>query len=81
MFIARSFLSERVQMNAGWMGTRSLDRDRYWKRRRTNNDQPSTNPMLVKVYGCAVFGINATIVTAEVNVENGAFFQTRWPAG
>ena len=31
--------------------------------------------MLVKVYGCAVFGINATIVTAEVNVENGAFFQ------
>ncbi len=31
--------------------------------------------MLVKVYGSAVFGINATIVTAEVNVENGAFFQ------
>lgn len=30
--------------------------------------------MLVKVYGAAVFGINATIVTAEVNVENGAFF-------
>jgi hypothetical protein len=30
--------------------------------------------MLVKVYGSAVFGINATIVTAEVNVENGAFF-------
>ena len=28
LFIARSFLSERVQMNAGWMGTRSLDRDR-----------------------------------------------------
>ena len=24
LFIARSFLSERVQMNAGWMGTRSL---------------------------------------------------------
>jgi magnesium chelatase family protein len=31
--------------------------------------------MLVKVYGAAVFGINATIVTAEVNVETGAFFQ------
>ncbi len=31
--------------------------------------------MLVKVYGAAVFGIDATIVTAEVNVENGAFFQ------
>lgn len=31
--------------------------------------------MLVKVYGAAVFGINATIVTAEVNVEAGAFFQ------
>ena len=30
--------------------------------------------MLVKVFGSAVFGINATIVTAEVNVENGAFF-------
>ena len=30
--------------------------------------------MLVKVYGSAVFGINATIVTAEVNVEVGAFF-------
>ena len=30
--------------------------------------------MLVKVHGSAVFGINATIVTAEVNVENGAFF-------
>ena len=31
--------------------------------------------MLIKVYGAAVFGINATIVTAEVNVETGAFFQ------
>lgn len=30
--------------------------------------------MLVKVYGSAVFGINATIVVAEVNVEHGAFF-------
>ena len=30
--------------------------------------------MLVKVFGSAVFGIDATIVTAEVNVENGAFF-------
>jgi magnesium chelatase family protein len=30
--------------------------------------------MLVKVYGAAVFGINATIVTAEVNVEPGAYF-------
>ena len=30
--------------------------------------------MLVKVFGAAVFGINATIVTAEVNVEQGAFF-------
>jgi magnesium chelatase family protein len=31
--------------------------------------------MLVKVFGAAVFGINATIVTAEVNVEPGAYFQ------
>jgi magnesium chelatase family protein len=30
--------------------------------------------MLVKVYGAAVFGINATIVIAEVNVEPGAYF-------
>src|SRR5436190_10913553 len=30
--------------------------------------------MLVKVFGSAVFGINATIVVAEVNVEHGAFF-------
>jgi magnesium chelatase family protein len=30
--------------------------------------------MLVKVFGAAVHGINATIVTAEVNVEQGAFF-------
>ncbi|MDX9752233.1 MAG: magnesium chelatase domain-containing protein, partial [Flavobacteriales bacterium] len=30
--------------------------------------------MLVKVYGAAVFGVNATIVTAEVNVETGAYF-------
>ena len=30
--------------------------------------------MLVKVFGSAVFGINATIVVAEVNVEQGAFF-------
>ena len=31
--------------------------------------------MLVKVFGAAVFGINATVVTAEVNVEPGAYFQ------
>jgi hypothetical protein len=30
--------------------------------------------MLVKVYGAAVFGINATIVTAEVNVSAGTKF-------
>ncbi|MBK7385062.1 MAG: YifB family Mg chelatase-like AAA ATPase [Flavobacteriales bacterium] len=30
--------------------------------------------MLVKVFGSAVFGINATVVTVEVNVETGAFF-------
>ena len=37
--------------------------------------------MLVKVFGAAVFGINATIVTAEVNVEPGAYFFTGGPAG
>lgn len=30
--------------------------------------------MLVKTYGCAVYGINATKVTVEVNVGQGAFF-------
>ena len=30
--------------------------------------------MLVKVYGAAVFGVNATIVTAEVNVQPGLKF-------
>ncbi|MCC6938485.1 MAG: YifB family Mg chelatase-like AAA ATPase [Flavobacteriales bacterium] len=30
--------------------------------------------MLVKVFGSAVFGINATVVTVEVNVETGSFF-------
>src|SRR6185503_5910197 len=30
--------------------------------------------MLVKTYGAAVFGINATIVTAEVNVSAGTKF-------
>ena len=30
--------------------------------------------MLVKVFGAAVHGVNANIVTAEVNVEQGAFF-------
>ena len=30
--------------------------------------------MLVKTYGCAVFGIEATIVTVEVNISNGVNF-------
>ena len=30
--------------------------------------------MLVKAYGCAVFGIEATIVTVEVNISNGVNF-------
>ena len=30
--------------------------------------------MLVKIYGCAVFGIEATIVTVEVNISNGVNF-------
>lgn len=30
--------------------------------------------MLVKTYGCAVFGIDATVVTVEVNVSNGVNF-------
>lgn len=30
--------------------------------------------MLVKTYGCAVFGIEATIVTVEVNINNGVNF-------
>lgn len=30
--------------------------------------------MLVKTYGCAVFGIEATIITVEVNINNGVNF-------
>lgn len=30
--------------------------------------------MLVKTYGCAVFGIEATIITVEVNITNGVNF-------
>lgn len=30
--------------------------------------------MLVKTYGCAVFGIEATIITVEVNISNGVNF-------
>lgn len=30
--------------------------------------------MLVKTYGCAVHGINATKITVEANVSNGAYF-------
>ena len=30
--------------------------------------------MLVKTYGCAVHGINATKITIEANISNGAFF-------
>jgi magnesium chelatase family protein len=30
--------------------------------------------MLVKSYGCAVFGIDATIITVEVNITNGVNF-------
>lgn len=30
--------------------------------------------MLVKTYGCAVFGIDATIITIEVNITNGVNF-------
>lgn len=30
--------------------------------------------MLVKTYGCAVFGIDATIITVEVNITNGVNF-------
>lgn len=30
--------------------------------------------MLVKTYGCAVYGINATPITVEVNVDQGTKF-------
>lgn len=30
--------------------------------------------MLVKTYGCAVFGIEATVITVEVNISNGVNF-------
>ena len=42
LFIARSFLSERVQMNAVWMGTRSLDRDRIMEAAK-NEQRPTIN--------------------------------------
>src|SRR5687767_891936 len=30
--------------------------------------------MLIKTYGCAVHGINATLVGVETNIDNGVFF-------
>lgn len=30
--------------------------------------------MLIKTYGCAVFGIEATVITVEVNISNGVNF-------
>ena len=30
--------------------------------------------MLVRTYGCAIFGINATTITVEVNVDQGINF-------
>jgi magnesium chelatase family protein len=39
-----------------------------------NNISKTTNKMLVKTYGSAVFGVNATTITIEVSISNGVNF-------
>jgi len=36
--------------------------------------------MLVKTYGTAIHGIDAIIITIEVNISQGKKFLPRWPA-
>ena len=39
-----------------------------------NRKQQHTHLMLVKLYSSSVFGITATTITVEVNIDNGLNF-------
>jgi magnesium chelatase family protein len=48
--------------------------NQYFSRYRQYYFVPQTIIMLIKTYGSAVFGVNAVIITIEVNIVNGLHF-------